>query len=262
MPEAEFLAWGWRVPFIFSLILVALGLFIRFRIDESPAFVDAQREEQVASLPAAEVLKNHWGKVALGIGGKVAESGLFNIYAVFVISYAVTKLGLPKVMVLNAVLIGCLVECVTLPFFGWLSDKVGRAPIYVAGAAFQALLALFFFGLVDHGMTGITIAVTLGLAIGHGAMFGAQAAFYAGLFPTRIRYSGLSMIQQIGPILGGGLSPIIAAALLARGNGDPSQIAIYMFAIALFSGLCAFALGRITSDRAKVAKPLRSLAAE
>ncbi|MDJ0388777.1 MFS transporter [Roseomonas sp. E05] len=242
MEEAQFLSWGWRLPFLFSIVLVGTGLFIRFQISETPAFQRVLREGQAASLPVVEAVRDHRRNVLLGIGAKVAESGLFNIYAVFAITYCVSRLGLPRQEILNGVLVGCALECLTLPFFGALSDRIGRRAVYLGGMAFQALLALVFFTMLDSGHTGMVwLAIALGLALGHGSVFGAQGAFFSELFPARIRYSGLSLVQQIGPILGGGLSPLIATALLAE-QGSTAMIAAYMAAMALFSGACALAL--------------------
>lgn len=244
LPSDQFISWGWRLPFLASLILVAVGLFIRFRITESPDFVEVKKDDDVVSVPIVEVLARHSVKSILGIGAKIAESGLFNIYAVFAISYAVTQLGMSRTDALNAVLVGCLVECFTLPFFGWLSDRVGKARVYIGGALFQIVLACVFFTWANHGLLGLTLVIVLGLGIGHGSMFGAQAAFFAALFPARVRYSGLSLVQQVGPILGGGLSPLVATALLAGHPGSTSLVAAYMAGIALLSGACAYLIKR------------------
>ncbi|HWX48354.1 MAG TPA: MFS transporter [Roseomonas sp.] len=245
MDEVQFLSWGWRLPFLFSIVLVGIGLFIRFQISETPAFQRVLREGRAASLPVVEAVRDHRRNVILGIGAKIAESGLFNIYAVFVITYCVSKLGLPRQEILNGVLIGCALECITLPLFGALSDRIGRRAVYVGGMVFQALLALVFFAMLDTGQTGMVwLAIALGLALGHGSVFGAQGAFFSELFPARIRYSGLSLVQQIGPILGGGLSPLIATALLAE-QGSTAMIAAYMAAMALLSGACALALRQL-----------------
>lgn len=247
MSEPAFLSWGWRLPFLFSIVLVGIGLFIRVHISETPAFRRVLAEGRPAALPAVEAVRDHRGNILFGIGAKIAESGLFNIYAVFVITYCVTELGLPQKTILNGVLIGCALECLTLPFFGTLSDRIGRRAVYVGGMIFQALLAYPFFLMVASGQTGlIWLAISLGLAIGHGSVYGAQGAYFSELFPARIRYSGLSLVQQIGPILGGGLSPLIATALLARYGGYGSVV-VFMAAIAVISAACTFAL-----------KPLRS----
>jgi MFS family permease len=242
MPEDAFLAWGWRIPFLLSLVLVGVALFIRFQIEESPVFVAQRARQAPPAVPAAEAIARHGRSIALGIGAKIAESGLFNIYAVFAITYAVTVLHLPRGVILNGILLGCAVECLTLPMFGALSDRIGRKLVYVGGALFQATFALpFVFLLTSGGSSAIWFAVTVGLAVGHGAMYGAQGAFFAELFPARVRYSGLSLVQQIGPILGGGLSPLVATALLAAW-GSIVPVGIYMLAIAVFSAVCALGL--------------------
>ncbi|WJH37915.1 MFS transporter (plasmid) [Aliirhizobium terrae] len=240
-PEA-FLSWGWRIPFLVSILLVALALFIRFRIAESPVFEEAIAKEKPAALPVVEVLRLYWPNVLLGIGAKIAESGLFNVYAVFAITYCVTTLNLSQDVVLNGILFGCAIECLTLPLFGYLSDRIGRKPIYVAGALIQAVFAFFFFGMLDTGNTTmIWIAVAIGLGLGHGMMYGAQGALFSALFPARVRYTGLSLVQQVGPILGGGLSPLIAVALLSE-YGSSAPIALYMAGIAVLSAACTLAL--------------------
>lgn len=242
MPADSFIAWGWRVPFLASVLLVALALFIRFRIAESPDFTQAMASEKPATLPVLEAVRLHWHSILLGIGAKVAESGLFNIYAVFSITYGVSVLHLSKTLVLNGIFVACLIECLTLPVFGALSDRVGRKPVYVAGALLQAVFAFAFFPMLNTGSTAfIWGAVAIGLGLGHGMMYGAQGAFFSELFPTRVRYSGLSLVQQIGPILGGGLSPLVATALLA-GYHTVTPIAFYMAGIAVLSALCALAL--------------------
>lgn len=242
MPEADFLSWGWRLPFLFSIVLVAIGLYIRVSISESPAFVRVLKEGRTAALPVAEAVRDHRRNVVFGIGAKIAESGLFNIYAVFVITYCVGKLGLPRQDILNGVLLGCALECVTLPLFGALSDRIGRRAVYLGGMIFQALFAWPFFLMLDTGQPAmIWAAIALGLALGHGSVYGAQGAYFSELFPARIRYSGLSIVQQVGPILGGGLSPLIATALLAE-YGTTWWVSAYMAAIAILSAACVLAL--------------------
>ena len=249
MSEGAFLSWGWRLPFLFSIVLVALGLFIRFQISETPAFKRIREQGETAALPVVEAVRDHRRNVILGIGAKIAESGLFNIYAVFAITYCVNSLGLPRQMILNGVLVGCALECLTLPLFGALSDRIGRRAVYIAGLLFQVALAAVFFALLDSGNTSsIWLAIALGLAIGHGSVFGAQGAFFSELFPARIRYSGLSLVQQIGPILGGGLSPLLATTLMAEYPGNTAPIAVYMALMAIFSAVCAFALRAARSD--------------
>jgi MFS family permease len=242
MNEGDFLSWGWRIPFLFSIVLVGLGLFIRFKISETPAFKRVLAAGERANVPVIEAVRDHRSNILFGIGAKIAESGLFNIYAVFVITYCVTKLGLPRQTILNGVLVGCALECLTLPLFGALSDRIGRRPVYICGMLFQVALSVVFFQLVNTGQTSmIWLAIALGLAIGHGSVYGAQGAYFSELFPARIRYSGLSLVQQLGPILGGGLSPLIATALLAE-YGTPWTVAAYMAVMALVSAACTLGL--------------------
>ncbi len=243
MSEQDFLSWGWRLPFLFSIVLVAVGLFIRFQISETPEFKRILEEGKAAEIPVVEAVRDHRRNIILGIGAKMAESGLFNIYAVFAIAYCVNVLGLPSQVVLNGVLVGCALECLTLPFFGALSDRIGRRAVYIGGLLFQVALAFVFFAMLDSGnIAYIWIAIALGLAIGHGSVFGAQGAFFSELFPARIRYSGLSLVQQIGPIIGGGVSPLIATTLLAEYSNNVMPIVLYMALMALVSAACAFAL--------------------
>jgi MFS family permease len=240
--EAAFMSWGWRVPFLFSVVLVGLGLFIRSRIKETPAFRRVLVAGNRAAVPVVEAVRLHSSDIVLAIGAKVAESGLFNVYAVFAITYCVTKLGLPRQLVLNGVLIGCALECLALPFFGALSDRIGRRKVYVGGMVFQALLAYPFFLLLDSRQSGlIWLAISFGLALGHGSVYAAQAAFFSELFTTRVRYSGLSLVHQFGALLGGGLSPLICTLLLARFGSWP-MVAGYMLAASTLSAACTFGL--------------------
>ncbi len=242
MDDATFLAWGWRLPFLFSIVLVGLGLWIRFQISESPAFRRVLATQKPAAIPAYEAICTYPKSILCGIGAKIAESGLFNIYAAFSIVYCVVNLHLTRQTILDGVLIGCAVECFALPYFGALSDRIGRRAVYAGGMIFQLLLAYPFFLMVNSGQTVlIWLAIALGLGFGHGSVYGAQGAYFSELFPARIRYSGLSLVQQIGPILGGGLSPLIATAVLAAYGGYGAVVA-YMAAMALFSALCTLGL--------------------
>jgi MFS family permease len=253
LPAGAYDSWAWRLPFLASILLVGVGIWMRLNITESPEFVKMREDREVRSLPVREVLTRQPGTVVSSILAKIAESGLFNIYYVVAITYVTTELDLPKGPVLLAVLIACAVECCTLPLFGALSDRVGRRRVYIAGAAFQALLAVPFFLLLQTGQFwAYVLGMTLGLGIGHGAMYGAQGALFSNLYPVNVRYTGLSVTQQIGATLGGGLSPLIGTALLSASGGHWSWLVVYCVGVAVVSGLAAT---RLRSGEAFAADP-------
>lgn len=240
LPDGAYEAWAWRVPFLASIVLIGVGIYIRLRISESPEFVAAQAERSRAKVPIGEVLRRFPGTVVLSILAKIAESGMFNVYYVVAIAYVTTTLGLPREPILISVLIACLAECFTLPVFGILSDRIGRRIVYIGGALFQVVLAVPFFLMVQTGDFALTtLALTLGLAIGHGAMYGAQGAFFSNLYPVELRYTGLSVTQQVGATLGGGLAPLAGTALLALGGGGWQLLIVYMIGVPIISSIAA-----------------------
>jgi len=234
MGEDRFLAWGWRIPFLLGILLVGVGLFIRLQVLESPLFAQAQEKKEVARQPLLEVLKTYPKNVVLAMGARFCENVTFYILTLFVLTYATKTLGLPKNLVLNGVLLASAIELFTVPLFGALSDRLGRRPVYMMGAAFTGLFAFPFFWLLNTKETAlIWMAIVVGLAVGHAAMYGPQAAFLSELFGTRVRYSGASLGYQLASPLAGGLAPIIALALLKGSDGRPWTVAIYMVAMAL-----------------------------
>ncbi|WP_405467089.1 MHS family MFS transporter [Streptomyces jietaisiensis] len=240
LPPGSYDSWAWRMPFLASILLVGVGLWMRLHVTESPEFVRMREDREVQSLPVKQVLTRQPATVVLSVLAKIAESGLFNIYYVVAITYVTTELDLAKGPVLLAVLIACAVECVTLPWFGALSDRIGRRKVYIFGAAFQAVLALPFFLLMETGQFwGYTVGMPLGLGVGHAAMYGAQGALFSNLYPVNVRYTGLSVTQQIGATLGGGLSPLIGTALLSAAGGHWSWLIAYCVGVAVLSGLAA-----------------------
>jgi MFS family permease len=236
LPEAQLLTWGWRVPFLLSLILVGVGLFIRLRLQETPEFSRVKETGQQARLPLLDAVRAHPGNILLAMGARIAENGFFYVYSVFALVYVTEQLGLSRTTILNGVLLATACELVAIPAFGALSDRVGRRPVYLFGALFSAFFAFPFFWLLDSKRTVLVwLAVVLGLNLGHGAMYGPQASFFAELFGTRVRYSGASLGYQLASVFAGGLSPLIATALLAWSGGKPWPIATYMVGMALIT---------------------------
>ena len=230
LPES----WGWRVPFLFSLVLVGVGLFIRLRIMETPAFLQVKETRTEAPMPILDVLRTYPKNVLLAMGMRFAENGTFYVLTVFVLTYIVEELKLEQTTGLIGVLIAAAIGLFTIPFFGHLSDRVGRRPLYLLGSVFSLLFAFPFFWLLNTGVEPlIWLAIILGVNIGHDAMYGPQAAFFSELFGTRVRYSGASLGYQLASVFAGGFAPLISLALLtAYGYG---AVALYMAAMALIT---------------------------
>lgn len=233
LEEPAFLAWGWRVPFLLGSLLTLLGLFIRLRVLESPLFAAVRDERRVPGVPLVEVWRSHRRNVFLAMGARLAENGFFYILTVWLLSYATTRLGVVRSVVLNAVLLGSALQLVVVPWFGALSDRVGRRPVYLGGTVFLLLFAGVLFPLLEtRDPFWITFAIITGL-LGHAALYGPQAAFLAELFGTRTRYTGASLGYQLAAPLAGGLAPLIASALLGWSGGAPWPVAAYLALLAV-----------------------------
>jgi len=248
LSEADFLGWGWRVAFLLSGVLVAVGWWVRSTLSESPLFEAAEARVAAAHepAPALQALKHRPGGIAIGAGLKFGENISYYILTTFSIAY-LADLHFKRQVGLNAVLIGSFVEMLTLPLFSALSDRIGRRTVYAFGAVGMAIWAFVFFGLLHSGNALIVImAMVVGLFL-HGAMYGPQAAFISELFPTRYRYSGVSIAYQVTSIFAGSLAPVIAVALLQRTHTTTS-ISIYV------AGACA-----VTALTALVARETKGL---
>lgn len=237
--EEDFLAWGWRIPFILSVLLVAVGWYIRNRVAESPMFEQVMEEaESPPKLPAMEVIRERPRALVLGAGLRVGENISYYIVTVFSLTYLVDVAAESRSTALNALLIGAAVQFFAIPLFGLLSDRIGRRPVYAFGAFGLAAWGFAFFGLLGSGDNASIIwAIVIGLVL-HGAMYGPQAAFITELFPTRIRYSGVSLAYQLTSIVAGSLAPIIALALYQRYE-SALPVAIYVGVNCAISGVSA-----------------------
>jgi MFS family permease len=253
LPEEQLLSWGWRIPFLFSIILVGVGLYIRLSVMETPAFQQVKEQGKEARVPILEAVKTHPKQVLQAMGARFAENGTFYIFSTFVLSYATKQLGLPKSVVLGGVTLATALEFITIPLFGAMSDRIGRRPVYLAGAAFTALFAFPFFWMLETKTTVlIWLAIVIALGLGHAAMYGPQAAFFSELFGANVRYSGISIGYQLASVFAGGLAPLIATSLLVWTDGNSWSVAVYMV------GMCLVTLASVywTSEtyRSDVAK--------
>lgn len=239
--EADFLAWGWRVPFLLSAILIGVGWWVRTRVEESPAFAAIEKEARaLPKAPVLEAIRRRPLRLLIGGGLKFAENISYYVITVFSITYVTQQVGLTRQTALNAILTASAVHFVAIPLWAALSDRIGRRPVYALGAFGMAIWAFAFFRLLDTGQTPMVMAaVVIGLVL-HGAMYGPQAAFLAEMFPTAYRYSGVSLSYQVTSIFAGSLAPMIAVALL-RWSGSALPVAIYVAAASVLTGFAALA---------------------
>ncbi|GGF17949.1 shikimate transporter [Aliidongia dinghuensis] len=236
LPKDQVMSWGWRVPFLISLALVLVGVLIRLRVQETPVFTEAVKRRPRIAIPALAALSRHPRNFAVVVGARLAENGLGYLFPVFGLSYIINTLHLPRNTALLGVFTGNFVEIAGILFFGYLSDKVGRRPVYMGGALFSALFAFPFFALVNTGNTAlIVIAFALIMGIGGGAMFGPQAAYFAELFGPRLRFSGFAFARELGSILAGGPAPAVASLLVLWMDGAPWGVALYVIALSVIT---------------------------
>ncbi|GAA0912264.1 MFS transporter [Streptomyces thermoalcalitolerans] len=239
LPDDDLLAWGWRIPFLLSVALIAVGLFLRSRISDTRTAIRVKESGQVRKVPAVDAFRHHWKAIALTVGLYVSAGVPFYIVSVFVLSYGSSQLGLPRSVLLTGLLIAAVVEGVTVPCFGALSDKLGRRPVFLAAAGFAALLAFPFFWLLATGRTGlIWLAVLLALAVAHAGMYGPTAALYAELFSANVRYTGTSIGYQLGGVVAG-FVPLVAGAFVNAADGASWPIASIWAGAALAGLVCA-----------------------
>jgi len=231
MSTASFDAWGWRIPFLLSAVLILVGLWIRKSLAESPLFASLEASERHQA-PVAEVFRHHRKSLLITMGIRIASDVSYYTFALFGITYVTQELGLPRSYVFNGVLVASVVQLVAIPGFAALSDRVGRRPVYLFGAVGVGAWGFAYFLLVDTRSAGAAIlAITVGLLF-QAAMYGPMAAFISEMFGTSVRYSGSSLGYQLAGIFGGSLAPIIGVALLARyGSGTP--VAVYLLAASL-----------------------------
>jgi MFS family permease len=240
LSEADFLGWGWRAAFLLSGLLVLIGWWVRSSLSESPQFEAAAERAAAAPdpAPALQALKHRPGGIMIGAGLKFGENIAYYVITTFSLAYLAETVHARRQIGLNAVLIGSFVEIFTLPLASALSDRIGRRWVYAIGAGGMAIWGFAFFALLRSGdATAAAIAMVVGLVL-HGAMYGPQAAFISELFPTRYRYSGVSIAYQVTSIFAGSLAPVIAVALLQRTHST-TAISIYVAAACAISVVAA-----------------------
>ena len=243
LPEADFFSWGWRIAFLISAVLVAVGLYIRLKIMETPAFTRIQESNKLVHVPFFELWRTHGKNTLLGLGARYIEGVTFNIFGVFVVGYLAGTLGLPRQTALAGVMIASAIMIVMLPIYGNLSDKIGRRRMFgVAGILIGILSFPAFWLMQTKEPLMIWIAIAVPFAFVYPAVYGPQAALFSELFDTRVRYTGISFVYQFSGIYASGLTPIIATALLPMGGNKPWLICLYVLAVSIVSALSVFAM--------------------
>src|SRR6195952_5021643 len=236
LPDTEFLAWGWRACFLVSIMLLAIGAYIRLQVMETPAFARVQERNQVARVPLRELLAAQPGRLLLGMGTRFVEGFTFNLYSVYLLAYVVTNLGLPKSWALQGIMVGAFLGVLLVPVSGALSDRFGRKPVFRAGAWADLLFAFPTAMLIQRENRGtLFVAFVGGLGVLYGVIYGPLAAFWAELFDTRYRYTALSSLYQISGVVASGFTPLIAAWLVTRGDGSLWLVSSYAVLVAVIS---------------------------
>jgi MFS family permease len=230
----QFLVWGWRIPFAFSIVLVGIGLWIRLRILETPVFRNLVNEKKIERAPIVEVCRKQWGTIILGALARTSEQGPFYIFTAFIFAYGTTVLHASRDLLLAGVLGAVLLSAFTIPFSGYMSDVIGRKKMYIIGAATMGVFGFIYFGMIDTGSSVLIFTAMVLSLIPHDMQYGPQAALIAESFTPRLRYSGASISYQLASITAGGPAPLIATALFAAyKSGTP--IAIYIAITAVIS---------------------------
>ena len=228
LSESAFLSWGWRVPFLVSVFLVWVGIFIRLRVLESPAFTRVQAAQRESRMPLLELFRHQRRHVLIGMGMRFAQNVLFYIYTVFVLGYGERSLGYSRNTMLGALMLTSLLGLFTIPFWSHLSDRIGRKPVYVTGAVISLLIAYPFFWMIELGPQLMGLAMVLALNVGHDMMYGPMGAYLSELFATRVRYTGASVVYHVTSVFAGGLAPFVSTLLLSRGGSG--AVAAYIAA--------------------------------
>ncbi|REE18101.1 putative MFS family arabinose efflux permease [Paraburkholderia sp. BL27I4N3] len=242
LPDSDFLAWGWRVPFIMSAGLVFLGLWIRRGIGETPEFAEVKRTGRVERAPIVETLRHHWKGVLVATGAKIVETAPFYVFTTFVVSYATGTLTYSRVTVLNAITLAAMVTCIAVPFMGWLADRVGSRVVYLGGTVLMAVFAGPYFMLLDVGQKwSITLATVVSVGLIWAPIVATLGTIMARIFSIQVRFTGITLGSQIGAALAGGTAPLIATWLLRQSGGNWLSVAVY---IAICAGISFFAVAR------------------
>ncbi|WP_328310480.1 MFS transporter [Actinomycetospora sp. NBC_00405] len=249
-----FAAWGWRIPFLLSALLVVVALVIRLRLTESPEFRATQRTQGVRRLPVLEVLRTSPGNVVLGMGITLAPSSFGYLLSVYLLSYGTGTVRIPQQTMLLTIIGGSALYLVVTIIAGALCDRVGPVRIFLLASGLGIVVPFAVFGLIDTGATPAVAVAMLLMGLVLGMLAAVQAIIVSGAFPTAVRYSGASLAYQFGAVLGGGVTPLIAATILAA-TGTSQAIAAYIGVLSLISGVAVWRLAARSTGESGAGRP-------
>jgi MHS family shikimate/dehydroshikimate transporter-like MFS transporter len=239
LPDDQLQAWGWRVPFLVSFLLIGVSLYVRLRVEESPVFRQMLAEQRVIKLPVLETVRSYPRNLLIGVGAHIADTACAYLYATFTVAYATSTLGIPRSTVLTGVIVFGVVVIALQPVFGALSDRIGRKPLNVFSMVFTAVFIFPFFLLLGTEQPVLVVlALVIATAFGWAPVIAVQPAFYAELFGARVRYTGFATSREIGAALAG-FTPLVATAMVAAAGGAPWVVATYIIVLCAIS-LVAF----------------------
>ncbi len=247
MSADQFQAWGWRIPFLLSLVLVIFGLWLRRGVEETPTFVAMQEQEKTTHTPLKEVFVNYPKQLLIAGGSRIGSDVLYALVVVFTLTYVTTVLQLPRPLALMATMLGAIVNAITVPMFGALSDRWGRRPVYITGALLAIVWSFLFFMLLDSAHPVLIVLAVIGGLLIHAMMYGPQAAFVTEQFPGHVRYAGSSLAYTLAGIVGGGFAPLIITTLFKE-MGSTLWVSLYV-SLALAITLFALWKARETAHR-------------
>jgi MFS transporter, MHS family, shikimate and dehydroshikimate transport protein len=246
LTDQQFLAWGWRIAFLLSGVMVFVGMYIRLNVKETPEFAAIKERNEASKMPFFDMFKRYPGNVLKGMGARYIDGVFFNIFGVFSIGYLTSTLKISRTQALMGVMAAALVMIFTIPFFGRLSDKIGRTKVYFWGALITAISAFPGFWFMTHSEGNIMViwlSIIVPFGIFYASVYGPEAALFCDLFDAKVRYTGISFVYQFSGIFASGITPIIATALLKSGGGEPWQICMYVLFAGVVSAISAWLIG-------------------